>query len=240
MEFKGSYEDLQALVAQLGLEGKWTEGGNNSRQFRTTDGAVIDWWPTTGRIRVQGKQAAKRNCESGLTALFEAAATSNGRAGSPKKRIFVVHGHDSVAREQLELVLHKLGLEPFVLMNTSGGGMTIIEALEQHIGKSATSAFGIVLLTPDDVGYALRDGEKEKKPRARQNVILEMGMLLASLTRERVAILQKQYVEIPSDASGIIYLHFNEHVKEVVPKLAERLQSCGFDLTPMQIASASS
>jgi predicted nucleotide-binding protein len=99
--------------------------------------------------------------------------------------VFVVHGHDPGAREQLELVLHKLGLQPFVLQNTDGGGLTIIESLERMIGKNATSSFGIVLLTPDDMGYAKQDGEAEAKPRARQNVILEMGMLLASLTRER-------------------------------------------------------
>jgi predicted nucleotide-binding protein len=71
-------------------------------------------------------------------------------------------------------------------------------------------------------------------------VILEMGMLLSSLTRANVAILVKGYVELPSDAAGIIYLHFNDHVKEVVPKLAERLQLSGIALTPEQISRASS
>src|ERR1700685_164676 len=96
-----------------------------------------------------------------------------------KPQIFVVHGHDETARDQLELVLRRLDLDPFVLMNTSGGGMTIIESLEKKIGKEGEARFGIVLLTPDDVGYARRDGEKEGKPRPRQNVILEMGMLLS-------------------------------------------------------------
>jgi predicted nucleotide-binding protein len=67
-----------------------------------------------------------------------------------------------------------------------------------------------------------------------------MGMLLASLTRANVAILVKGYVELPSDAAGIIYLHFNDHVKEVVPKLAERLQLSGIGLSPEQISRASS
>jgi len=92
------------------------------------------------------------------------------------KKVFVVHGHDAVAREQLELVLHKLGLYPFVLQNTSGGGLTIIEALEQEIGPNSNQArFGIVLLTPDDMGYVKHDAPENAQPRARQNVILEMG-----------------------------------------------------------------
>ena len=35
--------------------------------------------------------------------------------------------------------------------------------------------FGIVLMTPDDKGYADRDGSQATQPRARQNVVLEMG-----------------------------------------------------------------
>jgi predicted nucleotide-binding protein len=57
--------------------------------------------------------------------------------------------------------------------------MTIIESLEKKIGKQGEARFGIVLLTPDDVGYAKRDGEKEANARPRQNVVLEMGMLLS-------------------------------------------------------------
>jgi predicted nucleotide-binding protein len=68
---------------------------------------------------------------------------------------------------------------------------------------------------------------------------MEMGMLLASLTRERVAILQKGFVEHPSDTAGIIYLPFNEHVKEVVPKLAARFQAVGIHLDGAAIAHAS-
>jgi predicted nucleotide-binding protein len=167
-----------------------------------------------------------------------AEAAAAGKA--PKPEIFVVHGHDTGALDQLELVLRRLDLDPYVLMNTAGAGMTIIEALEKKIGKRGEARFGIVLLTPDDVGYAKREGEKEAKARARQNVILEMGMLLSSLTRANVAILVKGYVELPSDAAGIIYLHFNDHVKEVVPKLAERLQLSGIELTAEQISRASS
>jgi predicted nucleotide-binding protein len=154
--------------------------------------------------------------------------------------IFVVHGHDHTAKEQLELVLHRLGLEPFVLQDSGCGGKTIIETLEGMIGKEAKSAFGIVLLTPDDMGYSKRDGDKEAKPRARQNVILEMGMLLSSLTRGRVAILQKQFLERPSDLDGVLYIPFNDHVKETVPKLAQRLQESGIPLDVTAIARASS
>jgi predicted nucleotide-binding protein len=157
------------------------------------------------------------------------------------KKIFIVHGHDSTAREQLELIIHRLGLDPFVLQNTGGGGLTIIEALEQEIGPSPGSArFGIVLLTPDDVGYAKSETVEKSQPRARQNVVLEMGMLIAALGRSHVAILKKGYIEVPSDAQGIIYISFAEHVKESVPKLVDRLSAAGFSLNAAAITKASS
>jgi len=41
------------------------------------------------------------------------------------------------------------------------------------------------------MGYAKKDGPEKAEPRARQNVILETGMLLSSLTRARMAIVIK-------------------------------------------------
>jgi len=157
---------------------------------------------------------------------------------SPDSTIFVVHGRDHTSRDQLELVLRRLGLEPFVLQVTGGGGDTLIEALERMIGKTAQSAFGIVLVTPDDMGYLKEEGPDDAKPRARQNVIMEMGMLLASLTRKRCAILQKGYVEMPSNMGGVITIPFNDHVREAVPKLVQRLQDVGFKLDAGAIGRA--
>ena len=65
-------------------------------------------------------------------------------------------------------------------------------------------------------------------------------MLLASLTRDKVAILQKGFVERPSDLDGVPYIPFNDHVKETVPKLAQRLQEAGIVLDANAIARASS
>jgi predicted nucleotide-binding protein len=157
----------------------------------------------------------------------------------PSSTIFVVHGRDIDSRDQLELVLRRLGLAPFVLQVTGGGGDTLIEALERMIGKSAQSAFGIVLVTPDDMGRLKTEKPEEAKPRARQNVIMEMGMLLASLTRKRCAILVRGFVELPSNMGGVITIPFNDHVRETVPKLVQRLQEAGFKLDPAAIGLAS-
>ena len=55
-------------------------------------------------------------------------------------------------------------------------GLTIIEKIEQY----SDVGFAIVLLTPDDVG-GLKDKPEELQPRARQNVIFELGYFMAKL-----------------------------------------------------------
>ena len=56
------------------------------------------------------------------------------------------------------------------------------------------------MATPDDEGHRASHAD-EKALRARQNVVLELGMLLALLGRSRVAILLKDQknMEKPSD-----------------------------------------
>ena len=139
--------------------------------------------------------------------------------------------------EQLELVLRRLGLDPFILQNNDGHSRTLIEALEMRIYDEA--AFGIVLMTPDDYGYPKSNNDAERQPRARQNVILEMGMILASLGRGKMVILKKGNLELPSDVHGIIYLEFNEHVKEVAVKLATRMKSAGISISESLITTVS-
>jgi predicted nucleotide-binding protein len=95
-----------------------------------------------------------------------------------------------------------------------------------------------VLLTPDDMGFSKMDGPDKAEPRARQNVVLEMGMMLAAIGRPNVAILKKGHLEIPSDIQGIIYIGFNDHVREAVPKLVDRLNGAGFELDAAAVSRA--
>ena len=244
-EFKGEFEELQNLLAQKGCVGQWSDVAN-AKQFRSNEGGIMNWYTATGRVMFQGPAGPRGKLLEMIGG--EAAAAPRARAvadvpavaaAKPKSKVFVVHGHDVVAREQLELVLHKLGLDPYVLANTGGGGLTIIEALENNIGGAADAAkFGIVLMTPDDMGFSKRDGDAKTEPRARQNVVLEMGMLISALGRPNVAILKKGHLEVPSDADGILYIGFNEHVKETVPRLAERLNHAGFGIDGSAIAKS--
>ena len=122
-----------------------------------------------------------------------------------ERRIFVVHGQDDGAKEAVARYLAKLELEPVVLHEQPNRGRTIIEKFETY----SNVAFAVVLFTPDDIGYPAGKVE-EGKPRARQNVVLELGFFMAALGRERVCVLYKSGVEVPSDYSGVLYHQMDE------------------------------
>lgn len=235
-QFHGELDELKAAVENCGLNGDWLANeGTHSHSFRGRSGEILNWWPKKGTLQFQGKN--QDDFRAALSSAISESTTTSQLPSAASAKIFLVHGHDRDARDQLELILMRLGLQPFILQNADGESKTIIEALEYNIYSDA--AFGIVLLTPDDFGYSKAAGETEKKPRARQNVILEMGMVMAALGRGKMVILKKGALEMPSDAAGILYIEFNDHVREIVPKLAQRLQSAGFEIDPRKIADAS-
>ena len=119
-------------------------------------------------------------------------------------RVFIVHGHDDASREMVARFITKLGLQPVILHEQANRGMSVLDKLIAN----ANVGYAIVLLTPDDLGRAEPDSDEE--PRARQNVILELGYFLAKLGRERVFALRKEQVEIPSDYMGVIYGKLDE------------------------------
>jgi len=244
LRYPNPIDSFPQFLNECGLDIADIEEKPGHSCFRLSNGAVVSLYQT-GTILVQGVPQAKLEVEAVINERLGIAPTQRPLAAvpvEPAKKIFIVHGHDHAAKEQLELILHKLGLpDHFILQNTGGTGLTIIEELEREIGQGQTATrFGIVLLTPDDMGYSKRDGETGMQARARQNVVLEMGMLLSSLGRSNVVILQKQHLEQPSDAAGILYLNFNDHVRETVPRLIQRLRQAGFTFNETQVANASS
>jgi predicted nucleotide-binding protein len=137
-------------------------------------------------------------------------------------RVFIVHGHDGEAREAVARFVDQAGLEPIILHEQPNKGRTVIEKFEAHGDVS----FAIVLLTPDDIGGA-KDGPAS--PRARQNVVLELGYFIGRLGRDRVCALRRGDVEIPSDYLGVVYheLDIDGGWKQA---LAKELQAAGHEI----------
>lgn len=195
-------------------------------RFRGTDGEIFCVYDT-GRFVPQGNQ------KSPLAVALEEWATKGSAAGggavaeAADAPVFIVYGHDTAARDNLELLLRRMGLEPIVLANLPAVGDTIIEKLERYLGEHGDVGYACVLLTPDDQGHKAGQPE-EIKYRARQNVVLELGMVLARLGRSRVAILHKKSVELPSDIAGLIYIPFEERVEEVKTALFKEIEAAGY------------
>ncbi len=137
--------------------------------------------------------------------------------------IFIVHGHDEAARETVARFITSIGFEPVILHEQANRGRTVIEKLIAN----GDVGCAVVLLTPDDLGRG--KSESEEQPRARQNVILELGYFLGCLGRERVIALLKEKVEIPSDYVGVIYTPFDDG-DAWRPKLARELKSAGYEI----------
>jgi predicted nucleotide-binding protein len=226
-------DEMQALLQahNIGFSAKDLPHG---RQFRLADGAIANVY-SSGKVVWQGKDTDAVLKVKGLYGAIEPAAAvpSAKNVVSPSNnKIFIVYGHDIECREQLELLLRRMKLEPVILQNLPIAGDTIIEKLEANIDVR----YACVLLTPDDEGHPV-DQPKEKKLRARQNVILELGMFLVRLGRKRVAILHKGSLELPSDISGLIYIKFNKRVDEVKERLGAELQEAGFPINIKDLLS---
>jgi predicted nucleotide-binding protein len=136
--------------------------------------------------------------------------------------VFIVHGHDEGARESVARFLEQLDFDPIILHEQANQGRTIIEKIEAH----GEVGFAVVLLTPDDVG-GVQGGDIQ--PRARQNVLLELGYFIGRLGRARVCALKRGDVEVPSDFGGVVYEPFDGG-GGWKKALGRELQAAGFDI----------
>jgi predicted nucleotide-binding protein len=200
---------------------------NYGNQVRCHTGEIVSVYDT-GRVVVGGKNKARTEEMLGIATVPrptrpEAEAQP---AAAVNRTVFVVYGHDNKAKSELEAMLRRWDIDPLILDQLPSEGQTLIEKLEKYAGQDVR--FAVVLATPDDEGFA-KGKEDERKFRARQNVVLELGLLLAKLGRPRVAILLKDQakMEPPSDIHGLIYIPFVDSVEDAKVTLAKEMAKQG-------------
>jgi predicted nucleotide-binding protein len=120
-----------------------------------------------------------------------------------KKKIFIVHGRDNEAKQEISRYIESLGIGVIILHEQASSGMTIIEKIEHY---SNEADFALVLYTACDLGRGLDETKVHPKNRARQNVVFEHGYLMAKLGRKNVCALVKGEIETPNDISGVVYV----------------------------------
>jgi hypothetical protein len=73
MNFQGSLEELQQLVAQLGVPCRWQHRG--AFQMATFDDGVsnlkLNWWPASGELRLVGDPEVRDDMQRRLEALLQ-------------------------------------------------------------------------------------------------------------------------------------------------------------------------
>ncbi|CEG26350.1 TIR domain-containing protein [Bacillus sp. B-jedd] len=144
--------------------------------------------------------------------------------------VFIVHGHDEGSKETVARLLSKFDLNPIILHEQPNGGKTIIEKFEEYSGSVN---FAVILMTPDDIGYP--NGKVDSaKPRARQNVIFELGYFIGKLSRKNVCALYREGVEIPSDYQGVLFIPMDS-TGAWRYQLAKELKNVGYDIDMNEI-----
>lgn len=218
---QGSSAELTALSAAIKDTLERCFGENTSAFKRFEPAASLSWHPMvvsmghptpareyqTGVTRNIGNavallQEAQRVLGEDLADAEHEAEPATAHVEQPavlSRRVFVVHGHDEGARETVARFLEKIAFEPIILHEKASRNRTVIEKIEAYHDVG----FAVVLLTPDDEG-CVKGGKPE--PRARQNVLLELGYFMGRLGRDKVCALKREDVDIPSDFAGVVWV----------------------------------
>lgn len=150
-------------------------------------------------------------------------AAPEGPNDDPNAPIFLVHGHDLFRREVVRRFLQAVtDRDVIVLAEQPNRGLDLLGKL---LANAQRAGFAVVLLTPDDVGGTV---ESKLSPRARQNVVFELGMFIGLLGRDRVAALNESSVELPTDFSGVAYIPLSGEGWQI--ELARELKAANIEV----------
>lgn len=215
------------LVKAFGDASPNVKGFTNARYSGVIlRGATEEWWEKRRAENLGRQLKVLQSCIEILETEIE--LSGEGSSTAPieqpdRDEIFIVHGHNEGIRETVARFIEKLGLTATVLHERPNEGQTVIEKFEKH---SAHAGFAIVLLTGDDRGGRRDEPYENQRPRARQNVILELGFFLAKLGRKHVCALYEQGVEIPSDYQGVLFAQLDDNGRWKV-ELAREMKYAG-------------
>lgn len=136
---KWNLDELNAALASHGLVISEIKDIQHGKQLCLSEGTKVNWY-SSGKVVVQGKDSDEKRLALSVvnegvinekaTASVEHPATPT-TAAVQEPKVFVVYGHDTEARDQLELMLLRMNIKPVILGNLAPDGKTIIEALIQ-------------------------------------------------------------------------------------------------------------
>ncbi|KAF0243664.1 MAG: nucleotide-binding [Planctomycetota bacterium] len=164
--------------------------------------------------------------QAGLPHFEEPVAPAAAAAAPPKSvtDVFIVIGHDEEMTNAVARFVEKVELTPIILREQADSGTSWLwEKLEEHSDVGAA----IVLMSPDDVGgkRAADAKDQQLEPRARQNVVVELGFFCGKLGRKQVFGLVRGNVITPGDYVGAVYTKYED--ADWPTKLSKGLKKAG-------------
>ena len=137
-----------------------------------------------------------------------------------KQKVYFVHNSDNnIAHEILDFI-EKHNFKPIILKDLAKAGKTLIDEIENVPDIN----YAIVVLTLDEIGGKTRENLHF---RASQNVILELGIFVGKLGRNRVSGIRDESIELPDDFHGFEYIVYDAKGKWQL-QLTKQLKAAGF------------
>jgi len=134
--------------------------------------------------------------------------------------VLVVHGSKKI-RDSVVKVLKENKMEEIILKDKK----TIVDDLKQH--ENASHA--IFIVSNEDVG-APKTKKNNLKPRAGQDVILELGYIMGKIGSEKLTVLHEKNLELPTGLKEVSSLKLTG--KSWQKKLGTELQKIGDHISP--------
>jgi predicted nucleotide-binding protein len=136
-----------------------------------------------------------------LEYVFEVRAGSQSALIAPSalpRRVFISHGRSSDWREVQPFIERDVGIPTLELAQEPNRGRTVLQKLAE---ESDRCSYAVIVMTGDDP----IDGDR---PRARENVMHEIGFFQGRYGLSRVTLLHEEGTNIPSNIHGLVYIPY--------------------------------
>jgi predicted nucleotide-binding protein len=133
--------------------------------------------------------------------IFEVRANSRLGQGTAElpRRIFISHGRCHDWLKVQAYILKDIHIDTLELAQEANRGRTVLQKLNEEASKCS---YAVIVMTGDDEA-----GEGER-PRARENVMHEIGFFQGKYGLENVCLLYEEGTNIPSNIHGLVYIPY--------------------------------
>jgi len=154
--FYGTIEELKSKLALLDVSaGGWTQVNQNQTQFRHKDGGVMNWYPSTGSITIQGKPAGRDILEKLLAAALSPTQVATSVASLVDAENPSVNKVQAEVKPQVAASINPTGSSPEPLDSFSES--EIIIGLVGAVGTEMDEVINVLKDRLNVVGYTTHE-----------------------------------------------------------------------------------